>query len=372
MLIIVIMSVANPLQIPWWSTEFTNGEDVAVSEAVKNRRLSQGVLTSEFETMLKDFLGVRNVIAVTNGSSALLVSLIAIGIKPGDEVLVPNRTWIATAHAVHLLGGIPVFVDAESNRPLMDLTDIEHRITSKTKAIIPVHMNGGAVDITELKELSSSYDLQIIEDAAQALGSLNSQKVHLGTESLMGCFSLSVAKIISSGQGGFIATNDDELADRLRAIRTHGVENTLSGESWRMPGFNFRFTDILASIGIVQLGLLPDRILRLTEIREQYATELQDISEIRLIPSKQYEVGPYIEVLVESRSELITYLQSKSIETRPFYPDLDTASYWTSNQDCTNSKVFSSNGLYLPSGPSLSDDQILKVTSTLREYFQSL
>jgi len=363
------MNGYKSFEIPWWSTEFTSGEDLAVADAVRNRRLSQGVITSEFETILKDYLGVRNVIAVTNGSCALLVSLIAIGIKPGDEVLVPNRTWIATAHAVHLLGGIPVFVDTESNRPIMDLTDIEHRITSKTKAIIPVHMNGGAVDITTLKELSSSYDIQIIEDAAQALGSLSPERVHLGTESLMGCFSLSVAKIISSGQGGFITTDDDELANRLRAIRTHGVVNTLSGESWRTPGFNFRFTDVLASIGIVQLGLLPDRILRLTEIRKQYATELQDILKIRLIPSKQYEVGPYIEVLVEDRSGLITYLQGKSIETRPFYPDLDTAPYWTSNQDCRNSKVFSANGLYLPSGPSLSDDQILKVTSSIKTYF---
>lgn len=369
---IIFVSKTNSFQIPWWSTEFTSGEDLVVSEAVRNRRLSQGIITCEFESMLGVCLGVRNVIAVTSGSSALLASLLAIGIRPGDEILVPNRTWIATAHAVHLLGGIPVFVDTEVVRPIMDLTDIERRITSKTKAIIPVHMNGGAVDIATLKKLASSYDIEIIEDAAQALGSSSPHGAPLGTESLMGCFSLSVAKIISSGQGGFITTNDDELAYRLRAIRTHGVENTLSGESWRMPGFNFRFTDILASIGIVQLGLLPDRILRLKEIRRQYATELQDIPEIRLIPSKEYEVGPYIEVLVEARSELITYLQSKSIETRPFYPDLDTASYWSSNQDCTNSKVFSSNGLYLPSGPSLSEDQIHKVTSTLREYFHSL
>ena len=363
------MSETNSFQIPWWSTEFTSGEDLVVSEAVRNRRLSQGVITCEFESLLGVCLGVRNVIAVTSGSSALLASLLAIGIRPGDEILVPNRTWIATAHAVHLLGGIPVFVDTEVVRTIMDLTDIERRITSKTKAIIPVHMNGGAVDIATLKKLASSYDIEVIEDAAQALGSSSPHGAPLGTESLMGCFSLSVAKIISSGQGGFITTNDDELAYRLRAIRTHGVENTLSGESWRMPGFNFRFTDILASIGIVQLGLLPDRIVRIKEIRRQYATELIDIPEIRLIPSKEYEVGPYIEVLVESRPNLVSFLQSKSIETRPFYPDLNTASYWTSNQDCTNSKVFSSNGLYLPSGPSLSDSQINKVTSTIREYY---
>jgi dTDP-4-amino-4,6-dideoxygalactose transaminase len=363
------MDTNEPLEIPWWSTEFTNGEDLAVSDAVRKRHLSQGVITREFETMLEDYLNVRNIIAVTNGSSALLVALIALGVGPGDEVLVPNRTWIATAHAVHMLGGIPVFVDVEPDRPIMDLSDIEHRITSKTKAIIPVHMNGGALDITTLKKLTTRFDIQIVEDAAQALGSVNSNGAYLGTESLMGCYSLSVAKIISSGQGGFISSNDDDLANRIRAIRTHGVENTTSGESWRTPGFNFRFTDVLASIGIVQLNLLPSRIQRLAEIRKLYATELLDIPNLRLIPSNQHEAGPYIEVLVDSRTELIKFLRSRSIEARPFYPNLDSAPYWESRGRYVNSQVFASKGLYLPSGPTLDDDKICKVTSHLKSFF---
>jgi len=354
--------------IPWWSTDFVNGEDKAVAEAVRNRQLSQGELTRQFEMLLEAYLGVRHVVAVTNGSSALLISLLAIGIRPGDEVIVPNRTWIATAHAVHLLGAVPVFVDTESERPIMNVADIEHRISSKTRAIIPVHMNGRSVRMKELQQMASAYDLAIIEDAAQALGSLNSNGNRLGTESLIGCFSLSVAKIISTGQGGFAVTNDDAVADRLRAIRTHGIENSLSGENWHMPGFNFRFTDLLASIGIVQMQLLPTRINRLAEIQKSYTVAIQNIRGIQMIPTYEHEVSPYVEVLVERRTSLINYLKDELIETRPFYPDLDTAPYWKNQGEFINSKKFSKHGLYLPSGPAISDRQIQIVVTALERY----
>jgi dTDP-4-amino-4,6-dideoxygalactose transaminase len=355
------------VQIPWWSTTFDNGEDNAVSGAVNNSFISQGPLTKEFENQLSEYLNIPHVIAVTSGSDALLLSLLALNLNPGDEVLVPNRTWIATAHAVSLIGAKPIFVDTEKEIPIMKLDDLESKITKKTKAIIPVHMNGHSVDIKELKTISDKYGISIIEDAAQALGSKNSEGKFLGTLGDMGCFSLSVAKIISTGQGGFIATHDKEIAKRLRSMRTHGVENTVEIETWVMKGFNFRFTDILASIGLVQIRIIDERIKHIRRLKKMYCDRLFNVSGIKIIQNKIYEIGPYIEAIVENRPSFINELKKRGIETRPFYPNLSEAPYWKNEIEYPNSKLLSEKGLYLPSGPSLSIDNLRKVISTIEE-----
>ena len=352
--------------IPWWSTKFDNGEDYAVAEAVRNKNISQGSITLEFEKKLGDYLGVPHVIAVTSGSSALLLSLMALEIEPGDEVLVPNRAWIATAHAVSILGATPVFVDTEMSLPIMSVNDAQSKITNKTKAIIPVHMNGHAVDIDGLRNLAKAKNIKIIEDSAQALGSKDLQGNYLGTLGDVGCFSLSVAKIISTGQGGFIVTKNDQLAQKLRNMRTHGVENTIEVKKWEMPGFNFRFTDVLASIGIVQIELIEERIEKLKTIQEIYLDGLQGLSQIKLLVNTLNEIGPYIEVLGDKREELAEKLKMRNIETRKFYPNLDEAPYWKSQGKSINSKIFQEKGLYLPSGPGLTKNHINYVISNLR------
>jgi dTDP-4-amino-4,6-dideoxygalactose transaminase len=352
------MESLSKYEIPWWSTSFDNGEEHAVSMAVKNKKISQGAITEEFEKKVSEYLEVPHVVAVTSGSSALLLSLLAIGVKAGDEVIVPNRTWIATAHAVSLLGATPVFVDTESDMQIMNLEELESKITQKTKAIIPVYMNGHEIDIKKLKLILDGKNIKIIEDAAQALGSKDKIGKYLGTQGDIGCFSLSVAKIISTGQGGFVVTKNEEIAFKLRNMRTHGVENTISVDSWKMLGFNFRFTDILASIGIVQMGLLEKRISRLKEIQRQYSEGLQNVPGVKMINNTENEIGPYIEILTPSRKELMDKLRRKQIESRAFYPDLNTSPYWRFSGDFKNSIRFSNEGLYLPSGPSLTDIQI--------------
>jgi dTDP-4-amino-4,6-dideoxygalactose transaminase len=139
-----------------------------------------------------------------------------------------------------------------------------------------------------------------------------------------------------TGQGGFVATRDVETDARLRAIRTHGVENTIERNTWIMPGFNFRFTDILASIGLVQLGLLPGRVKRQRQVYGLYEEGLKSNDSVRLIPQQVGEVGPYIEVLTKERDQLIEFLRLRGIETRTFYPDLDTAPYWNFDEGLVN------------------------------------
>ena len=357
-------------KIPWWQTEFAGGEAEAASAAIASGRLSQGPIVAEFENLLSEYLGVRNVIATTSGSDALLLALWAAGVRPGDEVLVPNRTWIATAHSVLLLGAVPVIVDTDSDRPVISLLDLERKVSEKTRVVIPVHMNGRDAHIDEVIKFGDRYKLKVIEDAAQALGSRDLSGAFLGTKSLAGCFSLSVAKVISSGQGGFITSNDDEFATRLRRMRTHGVENVVEPKNWVLPGFNFRFTDILASIGIEQLKKLDSRLNRLRQIHQKYESGLASLTNVSLIDVhiSQGEIGPYIEVLCEDRSALVAYLNNFGVETRIFYPDVDKADYLSRSTHNPKSERFGRDGLYLPSGPALSDESIDFVVKKIKEF----
>ncbi len=357
-------------KINWWQTEFTTGEAAAAAKAINEGRLSQGELVAEFEIKLGEYLGVRNVVATTSGSDALLLSLWAANVLPGDEVLVPNRTWIATAHAVSLLGAIPVFVDTEVDFPVISLLDLKNKVTYRTKAVIPVHFNGRNAHIDEVLEFGETHGIKVVEDAAQALGSKDISGSFLGTKSLAGCFSLSVAKVISSGQGGFIATNHDDFAVQLRAMRTHGVENVTEPGEWGMLGFNFRFTDVLASIGLEQLKKIDLRLSRLREIYNRYEVGLRGLAHIQMIPLNLDggEVGPYIEILSDERESLVKYLTRHGIETRKFYPDLDTAKYFQDAKENLNSRIFGSDGLYLPSGPSLTNESIDFVLSVLASF----
>ena len=361
------VSMPEMRKIPWWQTEFTTGEAEAAAKAITEGRLSQGPIVAEFEQKLANYLGVRQVVATTSGSDALLLSLWAANVLPGDEVLVPNRTWIATAHAVSLLGAVPIFVDTDVDNPVISPSDLRNKVTSRTKAVIPVHLNGRDAHIDEVLEFGETHGIKVIEDAAQALGSKDASGSFLGTKSLAGCFSLSVAKVISSGQGGFIATSHDDFAARLRAMRTHGIENVIEPGKWDMLGFNFRFTDVLASIALAQFEKLELRLSRLREIYNRYEVGIRGLPNIRMIPLNLNggEIGPYIEILSDDRESLVKYLLQHGIESRKFYPDLDTADYFKAIKENPNSRVFGSDGLYLPSGPSLTNDSIDFVLSTL-------
>lgn len=357
--------------IPWWKTTFGEEEIERVVNSIRNKNISQGKVTEEFEAKLSEYLDVKHVVATSSGSTALLLSLMAIGIKPGDEVIVPNRTWIATAHAPYLLGAKVVLADVEDHRPIIDVSRIEELISPNTKAIMPVHMNGRSVDMVQLNNIARKYNLAVIEDAAQAIGSKN-QNGYLGTQSNIGCFSLSVAKTIATGQGGFAVTNNDQLAFKLRAIRTHGVENVKDPDRWVMPGFNFRFNDVSASIGIEQLKRLPERIERLKEIYHIYSDELVG-TPLSLLPVKieSGEVPLYTEYLIENRKSFIEKLADQGIDSRPFYPNLEFAEYFkNTNRIFPKSKIYGENGIYLPSGPCQDINDIKKVINIIKEIYE--
>jgi len=360
-------------RISWWRTSFGEQEIERIGQSIRQECVSQGKVTAELERELGELLEVEHVIAASSGSSAIVMSLMAAGVVPGDEVILPNRTWIATAHAVHLLGAKVIPVDVQPGRPIIDADQIEKEITAKTKVIMPVHMNGRSADMVKIRKLANRYELVVIEDAAQGLASRNSNG-YLGTQSDIGCFSLSVAKVISTGQGGFAVTSNGDLAGKLRMIRTHGVENVKDPKEWTVPGFNFRITDVHASIGLEQLKRLPERLDRLREIYRMYEEGLAG-SPFRLIPVDLAggEVPIYVECLVARRQHWIELLESEEIETRPFYPDIDKAPYFSTRcSNFPNSREFGLEGIYLPGGPSQERQDVRLTISRIRKLSESV
>ena len=363
------MAKLGQLQIPYWRTTFSNGEAEAIAAAIEGEHVSQGPVVAEFERKLAAYLDMPYVVATTSGSMALLMSLMAAGVGPGDEVIVPNRTWIATAHAPILLGAEVKLVDVEIDRPIIDVRLIEDAINENTRAIIPVHMCGRSSDMRSINEIAQRNNLVVIEDAAQALGSRNADGF-LGTQSDMGCFSFSVAKIISTGQGGFVTTKNEKIYQKLVAMRTQGVGDIIDVE-WEQPGFNFRFTDVLAAIGIVQLDLLPGRIEKVKAIYKLYDEGLKGLPFIKIIPVDidAGEIPVYIEVLCESRQKLIDFLAARGIQSRPFYPGLNKAHYFNNSGNYPNAEPFGQNGIYLPAGPEQPLENIRCVISVIQEFY---
>tara|TARA_Y100000034_G_C6881063_1_gene403732 strand:- start:255 stop:1493 length:1239 start_codon:yes stop_codon:yes gene_type:complete len=363
--------INNDGTINWWNIQLDQNEADAVAETIHNRNISQGEKTALLEQKLAEMLNIPYVVCTISGTMALLMAYLALDVKPGDEIIIPDRTFIATAHAAVLLGAKIVLVETEKDLPLIDVSKIKSKITDKTKVIVPVHLNGRSAKMEEIKNIAKENGLFVVEDTAQALFSKNSSGF-LGTQSDIGCFSLGVTKFITTGQGGFVVTKNKEIYDKLKLLRNHGVVNTLE-DSYNQFGFNFKYNDILASIGLKQLNRIDDYINRLNKIYRIYEKAINGLDFLKIIPVdiENGEIPLWIEVLCNNREKLMRFLKLNNIETRQFLPDLHLSPHLQNNNyndgDFSNSK-FSQQGLYLPCGPNLSLDCIDKVISVLRKY----
>ena len=265
------VSAVRPVHIPITRPCVGEEEGAAAAEAVRSGWLSQGKQVQDFEQELAEYVGVRHAILVSNCTTALHLALVAAGVGPGDEVLCPSFTFIATANAVLHAGATPVFVDIDPKTYNTTPELLAAATTPKTRALMPVDQIGLAADMPAIMALARRYNLAVVEDAAPSLGAtVNGQKV--GTFADFTCFSFHPRKSITTGEGGLITTNDDAAAERLRAIRSHGVSTsafarhasgTTDIEEYREVGWNYRMTDIQAAVGRVQLrkldGILDER-----------------------------------------------------------------------------------------------------------------
>ena len=354
-------------RIEHWKINFGEAEIQKIRESILNRNVSQGKITEEFEKKFAELINAKYSLATTSGSIAILMALMSLGIKQGDEIIIPNRTWIATAHAPMLLGAKSVLVDVVPDKPIIDASKIREKITKKTRAIMPVHLNGRSADMIAISKIAKEHDLFVVEDACQAFLSKNANG-YLGTQSDMGCFSFAISKLFSTGQGGMVVTNNKKLYEKLKLIRTHGTASTIFPK-YNLLGFNFKFTDILASIGIIQLQKAKEKIEHAKKIYLKYSKEIKNLSSIKIIPSDiSLEIPIYIETLAEDRTNLINFLNSKNIYPRPFLPNINSAPYINSKEIFPNSDIFEKKGIFLPSGPDLPIEDVERVIEALKEF----
>jgi perosamine synthetase len=257
-------------------------EIAAVTEVLETGMLTHksgaGTFTLRFEEAFAKFVGAEHAIAVNSGTAALHAALLAFDVKPGDEVIAPPFSFIATTNVVLLTGAKVVFADISPDTYTLDPEKVKAAITARTKAIIPVHLYGHPTDMDPLSELAKKHDIAIIEDACQAHGSKYRGR-YAGTIGDVGCFSLYPSKVISTGEGGLLTTNDDDLAQRLRQIRSHGE---IRPYEYVQLGHNYRMPELQSAIGQVQMKRLPD-FLKARRANAEYLTKhLRDIESITL------------------------------------------------------------------------------------------
>jgi len=334
--------------------------------------LTEFKYTREFEQMLADYVGSKYASVVSNGTVSLSLAMMALDIGRKDEVIVPDYTMIASANSVVLAGAKPVLVDIDSNNLCLDFKSAEKAITPKTKAILYVSLNGRSTSMKKVVDLARCHNLFLIEDAAQSLGSRYQGK-HLGTFGDIGSFSFSSPKIITTGQGGALVTGDDFLFTKVRMMKDFG--RTKSGIDYHeILGYNFKFTDLQAVIGIEQMKKLEWRVNRKKEIYRLYMNLLQDLPQIAFLETNLEDTTPWsIDILVLNgkRDKLASYLNEKGIGTRPFYPPIHTQPPYAHVQgDFKNAEYVSKRGLWLPSSCFLTDDEIARVCIEIRKYFK--
>lgn len=327
--------------------------------------------TREFEKVICDYTGSPHCSVMSNGTVTLLAALMACGITAGDEVVVPDFTMAATAHAVAMLGATAVFADVEEETLCIDYESMVRAITPKTKAVIIVDLNGRcALRFDEIIHYCKNNGLWLIEDAAQALGSTHRGE-SLGTFGDIGSYSFSMPKIITTGQGGAVVTATNELMNRMLKIRDFGRAETGS-DHYVMVGGNFKFTDLQAVIGIEQMKKLSARVARKKAMGQLYDSLLADIPQIGLFKNNYAETAPcFIEILCEERRDLLAmYLKDKNIGTRPFYPPLHSEpAYGYTQMSFPKAEKMASKGLWLPSSMNITDEQIVYICQQIRNYY---
>lgn len=325
--------------------------------------------TELLEKMICDFIGCKHCVMTTSGTAALILSLMALGIQPGDEVIVPNYTMIATINAVKCVGATPVIIDVDSDSLTMNSKDMRLYITSKTKAVIHVSLNNRICDIEELQKLCDSNQIHLVEDAAQSLGCVYNNK-HIGRFGKIGCFSLSTPKIISTGQGGFVITDDSEIYKKLCMIKNFGRKEG-GIDDFGIYGLNFKFTDIQAVIGIEQMKKLEYRVGRMREIYDVYYRELSGAVKM-LKPAFDGWIPWFIDIYIDNRDELMAYLKKHNIQTRKTYPEINKTPMYSDDEskNLPNSKYVSEYGLFLPSHIQLTDDKIIYICNIIKSLME--
>lgn len=360
--------------ITWWEPAFGSEESEAVMEVVRSGYVNEGDKTRAFTDAVAAYTGAEYVEATCSGTVALFLALKACGVGEGDEVIVPDLTFIATASAVVMAGARPRLVDIRLKDLNMDPEEVEKAVNPRTKAILPVHVNGRPADMVALRAIAQRHNLALIEDAAEALGSRTGGKA-LGTLGDAGCISLAPTKIITSAQGGLVLTNRKDIRDQLIRLKDHG---RLS-RSWNYHpevGFNFKYNDILAALALVQFGRMQTRVDLLKSQYTRYRQALSGIAQLSFVETdlEGGTVPLWVDVLLGEGVDsgaFINAMKQKNIVCRPFWPALHLQEPYRAGAGFSRAEYAARQGCWLPSGQGKSEADIDRVAEAVRGYFRS-
>jgi perosamine synthetase len=355
-------------------------DDNSLTSAAKDG----GKRVRELESLLQDYLNVKNVVSINSGTSALLAALLAADIRTGDEVLLPSFTFVATANSILAAGAKPVFVDVNKDDYTIDVSDLKAKITKKTRVIVPVHLYGHPSDMDEIAEVAETRSISIIEDACQSLGSTYNNR-QTGTFGIMGCFSFYASKVLTSGEGGAVVTDDDSIAEKLKMIRNHGM---VEGYDTRILGLNLRLPEISAAIAKTQMVKLKEMLGLRRRNAEMLTTLISDVANENGITlpseSQSKRFNWYLYTIALTKDNLRDKIQKKMtqndkvgatvyydppVHRTPYYEKImasGTGSQRSSIMGLPNTDWASKHVLSLPIHPMVTPEELERVANSLK------
>lgn len=337
---------------------------------------SAGKYITAFEEAFARFCGAKHAIATNNGTTALHLALVALGLQAGDEVIIPTVTYIATANAVRYCGATPVLVDVLADTMNIDPAEIERKITARTKGIIPVHLYGHPAAMETINEIARKHKLWVVEDAAEAHGAeVHGRKV--GTLGTCATFSFFGNKIITTGEGGMVTTDDDKLAETLRLFRGQGMDP--KRRYWfPVIGFNYRMTNIEAALGLAQLENIEPALAFRAELASWYNQELADLKGELVLP-KQDEGTRHVYWMYtiffrsgdgQRRDSLMKIMDEEGIETRPVFYPMHVLPPYAEDTGYPVADTWAQRGINLPTHQGLSREDVARIAAVLRRALQ--
>lgn len=359
------------MKVPQFSPWVGKEEIQAVAESIKANWITEGPKSQRFSQKLLKLIGSKYGVFAPNGTLALYLGLRAIGVGQGDEVLVPDFTFLASASAVEMVGSKPVFVDVNRDNFQIDLSEADKLITSKTKAVMPVHIYGTVANMDKVLKFAKKHHLLIIEDAAQAIG-VHWQGKHAGTFGAVGCFSFFADKTITTAEGGFIVTNQKKTYENLLYLRNQGRIDRGSFIHPRI-GYNFRLTDIQSALGLAQLKKLSQIKKRKAHLLKLYQKLLSGVAGITFFkPESGAQWIPFrVGILFDKAQELMSFMSAKGIEPRTFFYPLHRQpcfAYLRDGRSFPNSVYGYEHGICLPTFPTLTDQQVKYVCWVIKQF----
>ncbi len=373
-----------PIKIPVGVPDIDEEEVAATTKVVRSGWIARGQELEEFEQALAEYIGVAHVVTVNSGTAAIEVALRSLGIE-NKEVITTATSCAPTANGIIHSGNIPVMVDISLNDYNIDPEQIEQHITPKTAAILPVHVYGRPAQMDKIMHIAQKHNLPVIEDCAQSLGAKFQGKM-TGSFGEVNCFSLNINKIITTGEGGFIATNNPDIAEMAKIIRNYGREITRSDYCYTLFGHNFKFTNLQAALGLAQLKKI-ERLIQERRKRAEYLTKLlHDIPELQLPRENASEFSVYFcySILLKHpaqpgrpglpslRDQLKEFLEQLGIEVRTLFRPMCHQPYYEklfgkSTKQYQNAELVGENGFYVGCYPRLTEEQMKYMAESIRE-----